>query len=175
MVGRHSLTYLPTHPLTHLLTNHSLTYLPTHSHTLPHTHSSTHPPTHSHTLSLTHSLTHPLTHSHTHSPTHSPTHSHTHSLTHTPTHSLTHSHAATTDYIPVSQNITFSPNGPTTHRVNITINDDSLFEGSESLTISLTPLPPHQSRIRVVGGNATIRIQDNDSECCQILHYHFNF
>ena len=75
----------------------------------------------------------------------------------------------TTNYIPVSQNITFSPNGPTTHRVNITINDDSLFEDSESLTISLTPLPPHQSRIRVVGGNATIRIQDNDSECfCNI-------
>ena len=73
------------------------------------------------------------------------------------------------DYIPVSQNITFSPNGPTTHRVNITINDDSLFEDSESLTISLTPLPPHQSRIKVVGGNATIRIQDNDSECfCNI-------
>ena len=136
---------------------HSLTYLPTHSLT----HSLTYSP-------ITHSLTYPPTHPLTHSPTH------THPHTHLPTHSPTHSHAATTDYIPASQNITFSPNGPTTHRVNITINDDSLFEGSESLTISLTPLPPHQSRIRVVGGNATIRIQDNDSECCQILHYHFN-
>ena len=53
-----------------------------------------------------------------------------------------------------------------------------LFEGSESLIISLTPLSPHESRIQVVGGNATISIQDNDSEFyvfkCNVNFYYFS-
>lgn len=80
---------------------------------------------------------------------------------------------APTDYIPVTTNVTFTPNGENVHLVHVNITDDQLFEGSESFIVTLTPLPPNQARVRVVGGNATIRIQDNDSksaaECLFII------
>ena len=96
-VGTHSLIYLLTHSLTHLLTNsptysltYSLTHLLTHSPTYSLTYSLTHLLTHSPTHSLICSLTHLLTHSSTHSPNHLLTHSPTHSSTHSPNHLLTH-------------------------------------------------------------------------------------
>lgn len=64
------------------------------------------------------------------------------------------------DYVSVSENITFDSGGDSVHSVSVNITDDVLMEGAEEFTIILTGTP----QVRLVDSEATVSIQDNDSE-----------
>ena len=65
---------------------------------------------------------------------------------------------ANSDYQPINQEITF-PVGVPLQEVQITINEDTLVEGTETFTVTLT-----SNDASIVDGTNTIRIIDDDGK-----------